>query len=372
MFESLSTTAVAEAMVSPLPLLPVNVLQITIIFCCLLMAAMIWPQPRLRGLLLLLGVNSLLMLCNLLEETGISRDVLMLTPVFSLLSGPVYYLFVRQLACVSAQPTWHDGIHVLPALLLLPVAGQVQLVLALGSASQLIYLALAGRVLWQYQQTLYTQRSDADRLGLQWLIWMLLALAGLLLIDLVRLNLQPYLPYGLRNQWYFMHQLLGFGLICLLVLRSSRQQDFFNGLDPARPATGHKPAATDAQAQAVFNQLAVLIEQRQLYLQPRLAVADLAKHTGLGSKEVSWAINQGAGISFCDYINQLRLAEVQRQLQQSGEKSILEIAFAAGFNSKSTFNKLFKASTGLTPRQYQRQQVQNPDSERIQATKQPV
>ena len=328
------------------------------------MAAMIWPQPRLRGLLLLLGVNSLLMLCNLLEETGITRDVLMITPVFSLLSGPVYYLFVRQLAYVGAQPTWRDGIHALPALLLLPVAGQVQLVLALGSASQLIYLALAGRLLWQYQQTLRAERSDADRLGLQWLIWMLLALAGLLLTDLIRLNLQPYLPYGLRNQWYFLHQLLGFGLICLLVVRASRQQDFFNGLDTAKRATGHKPAATDAQAQAVFKQLAALIEQRQLYLQPRLAVADLAKLTGLGSKEVSWAINQGAGISFCDYINQLRLAEAQRQLRQPGEKSILEIAFAAGFNSKSTFNSLFKASTGMAPRQYQRQQVQNPDSGR--------
>jgi len=359
--ESLSNAAVAEALISPLALLPVNVLQVTVIFCSLLMAAMIWPQPCLRGLLLLLGMYSVLMVFNLLEETGVSSDGLMITPMFSLLLGPACYLLVRQLAYATAQLRWRDAKHAIPAVLLLPVAGQVQLVLALGTVSQLMYLTVAVRLLWQYQETLRPERSDADRLGLQWLIWLLLALAGLVLTDLVRLNLQPFLPFELRNQWYLLHQLLVFALICLLVLRASRQKDFFDGLDVAKAVTGNKTAATDAQAQAVFRQLAALIEQQQLYRQPRLAVADLAKRTGLGNKDVSWAINQGAGMSFCDYINQLRLAEVQRKLQRPGRTSIAEIAFAAGFNSKSTFNSIFKASTGLTPRQYQRQQVRNPD-----------
>ena len=352
-------------LVSPLTLLPVNILQISIICCSVLLAAMIWSQPRLRGLVLLLTMNSLLMLFNLLEEMGISRHILMVTPVFSLLLGPVCYLLVRQLVFANGRLHWRDSKHAVAALLFLPVASQVQLVLALGTVSQLLYLAVAARLLWRYQQTLRAERSDADRLGLQWLIWLLLALGGLALLDLIRLNLQPYLPYVFRNQWYFGHQLVSFALICLLVLRTSRQQDFFDGLDSATAATEHNAAGTDPQAQAVFLQLAELITRQQLYLQPRLAVADLAKLTGLGSKEVSWAINQGAGISFCDYINQLRLAEVQRQLQLPYGKTILEIAFAAGFNSKSTFNALFKASIGLTPSQYQRQQVQDPDPGRI-------
>lgn len=360
-----SATVVADMLISPLTLLPVNVLQISVICCSVLLVAMIWPQPRLRGLVLLLCMNSMLMLFNLLEETGISRHSLMVTPVFSLLLGPVCYLLVRQLVFAKAQLHWRDCSHAALALLLLPIASQVQLVLAFGTVSQLLYLTVAARLLWRYQQTLRAERSDADRLGLQWLMWLLLSLGGLALLDLIRLNLQPYLPYIFRNQWYLLHQLLSFALICLLVLRASRQQDFFDGLDTATLATEKNVTGTDIQAQAIFLQLADLITQRQLYLQHRLTVADLAKLTGLGFKDVSWAMNKGAGVSFCDYINQLRLAQVQRQLQLSDDKTILEIAFAAGFNSKSTFNALFKASTGLTPSQYQRQKVQNPDPGRI-------
>jgi hypothetical protein len=180
MSESFANTAVAEVIISPLTLLPVNVLQVTVIFSSLLMAAMIWPQQRLRGLILLLGMISVLMLLNLLEETGTSPQELMITPVFSLLLGPACYLVVRQLAYATAQLRWHDVRHAIPAVLLIPLVGQVQLVLALGTVSQLIYLAVAARILWQYQQTLRSERSDADRLGLQWLIWLLLALAGLM------------------------------------------------------------------------------------------------------------------------------------------------------------------------------------------------
>ncbi|MCC5854805.1 MAG: helix-turn-helix transcriptional regulator [Idiomarina sp.] len=355
-------STVGEWLIAPLVLLPVNVLQISVIFCCVLMAAMIWPQPRLRGLLLLLGWYGAVMLFNFLEETGLSSHIPSITPIFSLLLGPVFYLLIRRLVCASAQYRWRDVIHVSPALVLIPFAEQVQWVLAFGTLSQLVYLVVAAHLLRQYQQTLWAERSDADRLGLQWLFWLLFALVGLLLVDLVRLNLQPYLSFELRNQWYFLHSMLGFGLICLLVLRASRQQEFFDGFSIATAATEHRQHKEDAKA--VFGQLSALIEQQKLFMQPRLAVADLAELTGLSSKDVSWAINQGAGVSFCDYINQLRLAEVQRQLQESRGKSILEIALDAGFNSKSTFNALFKANTGLTPKQYQLQKVQNPDSGR--------
>jgi AraC-like DNA-binding protein len=56
-------------------------------------------------------------------------------------------------------------------------------------------------------------------------------------------------------------------------------------------------------------------------------------------------------LNFFDYVNGLRVAEVQRSLQAdaSSGQSLLEVAFAAGFNSKSTFNAAFRKLTGSAP-----------------------
>ena len=59
-------------------------------------------------------------------------------------------------------------------------------------------------------------------------------------------------------------------------------------------------------------------------------------------------------MSFNDYINNLRVEEVIRHFHLLKQKqySLLGIAFDAGFNSKSTFNRAFKRVTGLSPSQY--------------------
>ena len=55
-------------------------------------------------------------------------------------------------------------------------------------------------------------------------------------------------------------------------------------------------------------------------------------------------------------MNHYRIAEVQRLLADpaAGARSVLDAMYAAGFSSKSTFNALFKASTGLTPTELMR------------------
>jgi AraC-like DNA-binding protein len=56
-------------------------------------------------------------------------------------------------------------------------------------------------------------------------------------------------------------------------------------------------------------------------------------------------------LSFFDYINALRVAEIQNMLRDpgNGKRTLLELAFAAGFSSKSTFNTSFKKISGLAP-----------------------
>ncbi|MEO1426700.1 MAG: helix-turn-helix domain-containing protein, partial [Pseudomonadota bacterium] len=64
---------------------------------------------------------------------------------------------------------------------------------------------------------------------------------------------------------------------------------------------------------------------------------------------ISRMFNQGVGQSFNQTINDMRIRHAQTLIRQTPDQPLLEIAFAAGFNSKATFNRVFRARTGQTP-----------------------
>lgn len=103
----------------------------------------------------------------------------------------------------------------------------------------------------------------------------------------------------------------------------------------------------------IFQYLAFLIVDSELYTNPRLSIGEISKITGLKQRDISRAINVGANTNFCRYLNLLRLNQVL-DVFSSGSKgtSILDTAFSMGFNSKSTFNAFFKQELGQTPSQY--------------------
>ena len=98
-------------------------------------------------------------------------------------------------------------------------------------------------------------------------------------------------------------------------------------------------------------QLEAQMKQHQWFLEPRFSLSDLATALGINETYVSRTINQGLGLSFNQYINQHRITFAQPLLQQP-KSSILNSALQSGFNSKATFNRVFKEQLGMTPSQY--------------------
>ena len=98
------------------------------------------------------------------------------------------------------------------------------------------------------------------------------------------------------------------------------------------------------------------------YRNPELDLKSLALGVGFTPHLLSQIINSGMRSNFYDYINRYRLNEVIKQFQDPVKRggSILDIAFDAGFNSKATFNRIFKRTFSLTPSKY-RQQLESSD-----------
>ncbi len=98
------------------------------------------------------------------------------------------------------------------------------------------------------------------------------------------------------------------------------------------------------------------MEKKKSYRNCRLNIKTFAEQTGFSQRTVSEAINISLDRNFHTFLNGYRLEEVKRELRkkENSGKGILEIAFAAGFKSKSTFNDVFKTETGMTPTQFRR------------------
>ncbi|WP_310395807.1 helix-turn-helix transcriptional regulator [Hymenobacter sp.] len=94
-----------------------------------------------------------------------------------------------------------------------------------------------------------------------------------------------------------------------------------------------------------------LMAEEQPWLEPELTLAELAHRLRTNTSLLSHVINTGCGQNFNDFVNSYRVAEAERKLQDPrfAHYSLVGIALEAGFNSKSTFNRVFKKLTGRTP-----------------------
>jgi AraC-like DNA-binding protein len=97
-----------------------------------------------------------------------------------------------------------------------------------------------------------------------------------------------------------------------------------------------------------------LMEMEKMYKNPELIVSDLSNILGTHSKKISQVINQGFDMNFNDFVNQHRIRALLQKIEvgEHNIQTLLSLAYECGFNSKSTFNRAFKRTTSLTPKEY--------------------
>jgi AraC-like DNA-binding protein len=103
-----------------------------------------------------------------------------------------------------------------------------------------------------------------------------------------------------------------------------------------------------------YSSLIRLMESEKLFLDSRLSIKTIADKLGLSVNHLSQVINQQSRKNFFNFINEYRVEEAKKLLlDQSNKKyTILAIAYDCGFNSKSSFNTIFKQYTGKTPSEF--------------------
>ncbi len=279
--------------------------------------------------------------------------------------GPLFYLYLSALRSGDVALPHHTYLHFLPALLQFsyycvmfsqPIAfknhwnGSVHERLidpmeAAGLALSLaVYWRLAHRVL-KRQATVATEweRNFLLAMGLSILIWY-----GMLAAEWAFSGLS----YVQRFPFYMWLAIL----VCHLGSEAYRQ-----GAVPLPHATSNPGQAANPESRPTTDHTALGLRWRraivdaQWWRDPELSLAGLAQRLGTNTTALSRAFNEGLGMNFNEVLNRIRVDAVLAALERDdNDASVLDIALAEGFNSKASFNRLFKQYTGETSSDYRR------------------
>lgn len=256
--------------------------------------------------------------------------------------------------------------------------------------SLVVYVVLSQRLLGQYRRWLPENFSETSQLRLQWLRTLLVLVGIVSLQWVLEVVLREF--FNLYYQYDYSTELLGLlvFLIGVVGLRQADMQAVRFQPEPVELAEEVPAAQVPAEAakvgvpeldgqmarpvvlpeqaellpsaapkaavdEAIVARIRQALEEDQLYLNPTLTLAELSAHTGLAPRLISFTVNNGFGQSFNDLVNSYRVAEVKRRLRTPDAQrlTLLGIALDSGFNSKTTFNRIFKQFTGYAPRDWQ-------------------
>ena len=82
-----------------------------------------------------------------------------------------------------------------------------------------------------------------------------------------------------------------------------------------------------------------------------LSLSKVAKAVNVSANHLSEKFKKVTGVNFVDYVARVRF-ETARDILLNSNRRISEIAFAAGFQSLSQFNRVFKKLSGKSPTEH--------------------
>ena len=140
------------------------------------------------------------------------------------------------------------------------------------------------------------------------------------------------------------------GLLALIVFSTGYHAVQFTYLRKRVP----KKLKMKDPVNGINKRLIQLMEVSKPYLDCELTLGKVADMLEISEHELSGLLHTEMQTSFYDLINGYRMAAVKEKLLEPDSKkyTILSAAYESGFNSSSTFYRIFKEHTGMQPKAF--------------------
>jgi AraC-like DNA-binding protein/uncharacterized membrane protein len=222
-------------------------------------------------------------------------------------------------------------------------------------ASILIYILFCFLRISSYRKIIKEQFSNVDKVNLSWLLHTLI---GFSIIISLSLLLQVAVIFSDESPWFYI-SLCILLLVMLIFIMSSIVKGLTSDVLISNSLFLEEPknyGFTNETENKKLQEIVSEIEAKQLYLDSNLYLKSLAEMLSVKPRELSSLINKGRDQSFFDFINSFRINHAKEVIKNNKDPklTILEVMYASGFNSKSSFNTAFKKHAGCTPSEWRR------------------
>lgn len=224
----------------------------------------------------------------------------------------------------------------------------------------LYFFILSTNTLKDYKSNILQVYSYKENVDLMWLRKLVLFFYSLLLLCLP-LALIFYLDHiSIAECDYFYFAGLTV-FIFFLGYWGYRQGEVFNfqpvlEVSKTNNSTERNQGNFQKTVKGKAKELNDLMEMQKPYLNPTLTIYELARLIDMPPHQLSKLINKEFNCNFFEYINRYRIESFKKDLlsEKYKEFTLLGLALECGFNSKSSFNRIFKEQTGITPGEFKK------------------
>jgi AraC-like DNA-binding protein len=341
---------------------------------------------------------SILMLIPVVQQLFSWQTILYLMP-FPLLIGPFLYLYVRSFKeTITWRKAWphfllffiflildytflplladkNPASHRVPEEVLLNPASDIRIsIRIIRNVQMIIYYFLALRALTSYQKSIHHLFSEVSRINLAWVRWVINGYLFLIISLLVlfyfviqypdQFELLIVINMVIITPYIYLITFKGLAQPTLWQMKPDGQKENvekeileaeeIESLKKDEKKIPSLKRPQENKIEEIVSRIQNIMKQEKLYQETELSLQNLADKIGFPSYQVSQAINEGMKKNFYDLVNGYRVEEAKRLLLDVKNKNftILSVGFEAGFNSKTTFNSVFKKFTGLTPTEF--------------------
>jgi len=221
----------------------------------------------------------------------------------------------------------------------------------LAIASVFIYIFLSVRLLLQYRKWLETKYSNLSNRTLGWVKTPVFIYSGFWIVWMILTQVDKVVFQNAYKEFYFLPSFIGLSIFTCWIgfkgyIKSQTEASGFSKTSIISEQENSNP-------EEVQRIVSLMIHDKP-YLNPDLDLPMLSELANLNIKTTSYIINNDLHMNFYEFVNKHRVEEFKQRLQRPDRDklTLLGHAYESGFNSKSTFNFVFKKFTDQTPREY--------------------